>query len=89
MEKIYRSKIDLRVLGKEIKFNFFISGNISNTTNQQEVISKRNSFNFVYKTTYPVDIIVKVENNVQRTFLYFDEKLLEFNNFNNLISKNY
>tara|TARA_R110000851_G_scaffold307579_2_gene466196 strand:- start:11944 stop:15759 length:3816 start_codon:yes stop_codon:yes gene_type:complete len=86
MEKIYRSKIDLRVLGKEIKFNFFISGNISNTTNQQEVISKRNSFNFVYKTTYPVDIIVKVENNVQRTFLYFDEKLLEFNNFNNLIS---
>ena len=37
MEKIYRSKIDLRVLGKEIKFNFFISGNISNTTNQQEV----------------------------------------------------
>jgi hypothetical protein len=86
MEKVYRTKIDLRVLGDEIKFSFFISGNIIGGLNQQQTLKKRHSFNFTYKTIYPVDVIVKVENNIQRTFLYFDEKLLEFNNFNNLVT---
>ena len=73
MEKVYRTKIDLRVLGDEIKFSFFISGNIIGGLNQQQTLKKRHSFNFTYKTIYPVDVIVKVENNIQRTFLYFDE----------------
>jgi len=86
MEKIYRSKIDLRVLGEEIKFNFFISGNVSNRVKQQELISKRSSFNFTYNTMYPVDVIAKLEDGIQRTFLYFDEKLLKFNNYNNFVT---
>ena len=28
-EKVYRTKIDLRVLGDEIKFVFFMSGNVN------------------------------------------------------------
>ena len=72
-EKVYRTKIDLRVLGDEIKFVFFMSGNVNSRT-PSEVISKRASFNFIYDTNYPVDVIVEIKSGVQRTFLYFDGK---------------
>jgi len=29
VEKVYRTKVDLRVLGDEIKFVFFMSGNVN------------------------------------------------------------
>ena len=83
-EKVYRTKIDLRVLGDEIKFVFFMSGNVNSRT-PSEVISKRASFNFIYDTSYPVDVIVEIKSGVQRTFLYFDEKILKYNNINKFI----
>lgn len=83
-EKVYRTKIDLRVLGDEIKFVFFMSGNVNSRT-PSEVISKRASFNFIYDTNYPVDVIVEIKSGVQRTFLYFDEKILKYNNINKFI----
>ena len=52
MEKVYRTKIDLRVLGDEIKFNFFISGQSNGKGLDAVNISKRPSFNFSYNTMY-------------------------------------
>ena len=73
-KKVYRTKIDLRVLGDKIKFNFFISGKVIGKGINEENLSKRPSFNFSYNTMYPVDVILKVKDGVQRVFLYFDEK---------------
>ena len=84
MEKVYRTKVDLRVLGDEIKFVFFMSGNVNSRT-PSEIINKRASFHFIYDTDYPVDVIVEIKNGVQRVFLYFDEKLLKFYNINKFI----
>ena len=86
MEKVYRTKIDLRVLGDKIKFNFFISGKVIGKGINEENLSKRPSFNFSYNTMYPVDVILKVKDGVQRVFLYFDEKIIEFNNVTTIIS---
>ena len=84
MEKVYRTKVDLRVLGDEIKFVFFMSGNVNSRT-PSEIINKRASFHFIYDTDYPVDVIVEIKNGIQRVFLYFDEKLLKFYNINKFI----
>ena len=61
MEKVYRTKVDLRVLGDEIKFVFFMSGNVNSRT-PSEIINKRASFHFIYDTDYPVDVIVEIKN---------------------------
>tara|TARA_R110000824_G_scaffold18850_4_gene73970 strand:- start:22294 stop:26031 length:3738 start_codon:yes stop_codon:yes gene_type:complete len=74
VEKVYRTKIDFRVLGDEIKFVFFMSGNVD--TKKQESVTKRKCLEFTYNTLYPVETILKIQDNVERLFLYLDSKVL-------------
>ena len=76
MEKVYRTKIDFRVLGDEIKFVFFMSGDVG--VKKQEILTKRKCIEFTYNTSYPVEAILKTQDNVERLFLYLDSKVLTY-----------
>ena len=69
MKKIYRTKIDLKVLGDEIKFVFFMSSSNKN-------LSKRQCLTLSYDTHYPVDSILQIKDGVERLFLEFNQKFM-------------
>ena len=76
-DRIYRTKIDFRVLSDKLEFSFFISGsiardNVRTTTNTS--YNKTKCFTLTYDTSFPVDAVVKVsEKGEQRLFLKFDK----------------
>ncbi len=72
MGKIYNSSVDFRVLSDEIKFVFYVSGNIKNRT-----YKKRKSFVLTYDTSFPVEVYVKIEDNSKRVFLKFNQKYIK------------
>ena len=48
------------ILGDEIKFIFFMSGNVGVRT--EEIITKRKGLEFTYNTRYPVEAILKIHS---------------------------
>tara|TARA_R110000765_G_scaffold117921_2_gene211909 strand:+ start:16171 stop:19926 length:3756 start_codon:yes stop_codon:yes gene_type:complete len=76
--KIYRSKVDFKILTKEIRFNFLASGTVDSpikSTLPTRTYNKTRCLELHYDTTHLVDTIIqedKVGN--QRMFLMFDSK---------------
>ena len=83
--KIYRSKVDFKILTKEIRFNFLASGVVESSphsTLPNVTYSKTRCLELYYDTTYLVDTIVqedKVGN--QRMFLMFDFEGIKINSY--------
>ena len=100
--KIYRSKVDFRVLTKQIRFNFLVSGmveksnnplsqkNISYTSNSNAepvTYNKTRCLELHYDTSYLVDTIIQEDSvGTQRMFLMFDTRGIIANSYLPLFS---
>lgn len=83
--KIYRSKVDFKVLTKEIRFNFLVSGvvNHSPDSNLEPITyTKTRCLELHYDTTYLVDTVIQEDNvGTQRMFLMFDAEGIKTNSY--------
>jgi len=83
--KIYRSKVDFRVLTKEIRFNFLVSGvvNPSPSSNLDSMTyTKTRCLELHYDTTYLVDTVIQEDKvGTQRMFLMFDGEGIKTNSY--------
>ena len=72
MVKVYNSSVDFRVLSNELKFVFFVSGDINNKNHE-----KTKCCTFTYDTQFPAEIFVRLDGNNKRLFLKFNSEYLE------------
>ena len=64
MVKVYSSSVDFRVLSNELKFVFFVSGDINNKNHE-----KTKCCTFTYDTQFPAEIFVRLDGNNKRLFI--------------------
>lgn len=84
MSKVYNSSVDFRVLSKELKFIFYVSGRVNDKS-----YKKRKGCSFIYNTQFPVEVFVKTEDNDKRVFLKFNKKHLTFKKYIDSIGFNH
>ena len=75
-DKIYRSKIDLRVLTDTLEFVFYVSGDYPGSGKQTAKVNKKKWATFKYNTQYPVEAIYRITDTNERLFLRFESKRL-------------
>ena len=85
--KIYKSRIDLRVLSDKIKFIFYISGNVNAPTKKNKSYNKTKAFTFIYNTNRAVEVATYTDNNIsERVFLKFPASNIQVENYNDILS---
>lgn len=84
MAKTYKTYIDLRVLGDEIKFMLLISNTPGNTTSK--AYNKKKCIQLTYNTDNLVEAICMYQGEEERLFLRFSGDHLKIKQFSNIIS---
>jgi len=84
--KIYKSRIDLRVLSDKIKFVFYVSGDENIPHKRNKSYNKTKAFTFIYDTNRAVEVVTYSDNTAERVFLKFPASNIDIKNNSDMVS---